>query len=234
MGKNSKIAWTNHTFNPWIGCTKVSPGCANCYAERQNNHRKWVTSWNGVRRRTTAANWKNPVLWDKEAEKSGERTFVFCASLADVFDKEVPGEWRIDLFDLIKRTPNLTWLILTKREQDMHLGGYSDNVWLGVTAENQEMWDKRVPLLLSSGAKKKFVSVEPMLGPITTYGARPDWVIVGGESGSNARPTDSIWADNLHDECQSAKIPFFFKQIGDNPRHWATFSGIETVMEYPK
>lgn len=235
MGKNSSIAWTNHTFNPWIGCSKVSPGCLNCYAERQNKHRKWCSGhWGTDRRRTSDSNWKNPILWDREAAKTGERTLVFCASLADVFDKSVPESWRDDLFSLINNTPHLTWLLLTKRENDMHLGGYPKNVWLGVTAENQEMWDRRVPLLLSSGAKMKFVSVEPMLGPIDMRGHYPDWVIVGGESGGKeARVMRYEWVEYLYVECQYHKVPFFFKQIGTNGI-WPTPSNISTIREYPE
>jgi len=183
--------------------------------------------------RTSPANWKKPLAWDKEAQNTGKRRLVFCASLADVFDKEVPESWREDLYALINATPNLTWLLLTKREQDMHLGGYAPNVWLGVTAENQEQWDKRVPLLLSSGASKKFVSVEPMLGPVDMRGLKPDWLIVGGESGSKARPIQFEWVSYLYAECQHLKVPFFFKQVGSDDSGWPLPCNIESVKEFP-
>lgn len=232
----TKIEWCDATFNPWMGCTKVSPGCANCYAERDQDHHYHKVKWGAgnPRVRTSAANWKKPLAWNKEAQKTGERCLVFCASLADVFDKEVPESWRDDLYALINATPYLTWLLLTKREQDMHLGGYAPNVWLGVTAENQEMWDKRVPLLLSSGASKKFVSVEPMLGPIDMRGMKPNWLIVGGESGGNGRAMHYEWVSYLYAACDYNKVPFFFKQVGNDRSHWPLPCNFETIKEFPK
>ena len=119
--KESKIEWTTHTFNPWIGCTKVSPGCAHCYAETLMDTRYGRAKWGkgNPRSRTSAGNWKQPKRWDKEAAKLGERHRVFCASLADVFDGEVANEWRDALWKLIEATPNLDWLLLTKRPEVM-------------------------------------------------------------------------------------------------------------------
>ncbi|MGO4406362.1 DUF5131 family protein [Bosea sp. RAF48] len=117
MGENSKIEWTQHTFNPWIGCTKVSPACDHCYAEAMMDGRYGRVRWGAGedRSRTSAANWRLPIRWDRDAAAAGTRPFVFCASLADVFDNEVDPLWRSDLMVLIEKTPNLIWLLLTKR-----------------------------------------------------------------------------------------------------------------------
>ncbi len=255
MAKNSKILWVNtinedgtvspgHTFNPWIGCTKVSPGCANCYAETQNKRFNWVKGWGkgAPRKRTSKKNWNKVLQWDKQAEATGVRTKVFCASLADVFDNEVPAEWRKDLGKLIKATPNLDWLVLTKRPENMYamfvedfewtdihgVGVYlPDNVWLGVTVENQEMVEKRIPLLLQMHAKVSWLSCEPLLGElelgfwlhpgvgIHAGRNRINWVIAGGESGNNARPMHPDWVRSLRDQCIETNTPYFVKQWGE-------------------
>lgn len=254
MSENSKIEWCDHTFNPWEGCRKVSAGCANCYAEARN--RRWnggkAVNWGygAPRRRTSAANWKKPRAWNKAAVKAGTRPRVFCASLADWLDDEVPVEWLVDLLDLIHRTPHLDWLLLTKRpvgwkqrighaarliaRNDLYgaktgdlwfwlkrwTGDYGGerkpplNVWLGVSAEDQAAWDERVTVLLDIPARVRFVSAEPLLGPIRMGGLRPDWLIVGGESGPAARPMEASWAWSLQGQCNEAGTAFFFKQWG--------------------
>ena len=120
MAETSKIEWTDSTFNPWIGCTKVSPGCEHCYAEMDAKRRGW-TKWGkgNQRKRTSPALWKNPIQWNEEAASAGRRQRVFCASLADVFDAEVNDKWRSDLWKLVAKTPHLDWLILTKRPQNL-------------------------------------------------------------------------------------------------------------------
>ena len=232
MAENSKIEWCDHTFNPWIGCQKVGPGCDNCYAEAQQK-RFGNDVYFGVgnaRRRTRPANWKLPLKWNRKAEKEGVRYRVFCASLADVFDNAVPDQWRIDLFNLIESTPHLDWLLLTKRIGNVQkmlktsdwLAGQK-NVWLGVTVENQEMADKRIPLLLATPAAKRFISMEPLLGSVDIVhafdwpapGVCIDWVIVGGESGQNARPMHPDWVRTVRDQCAIAHVPFMFKQWGE-------------------
>ena len=152
--ENSKIEWTTHTFNPWIGCQHVSPGCgggengAPCYAETLMDTRYHKVQWgpHGERRRTSAENWKKPLRWAKAERGSGERPRVFCASLADWLDNKAPREWRVDLAALIAATPELDWLLLTKRiENYRRLAPWKEtppNVWLGVTAENQEYYDR--------------------------------------------------------------------------------------------
>ena len=220
MGEKSTIEWTDHTFNPWIGCTKVSPGCKNCYAETLVNRYKWAEWGPGKeRKRTSDANWKKPLSWNRKASETGKRTRVFCASLADWLDQEVPTDWRVDLMLLISRTPFLEWLMLTKRPEELSrqwvCGGLPRNIVLGVSAENQIEWDRRVPIVkdFARGSLRTFVSAEPLIGPIKMRDQRPDWLIVGGESGPGARPMESDWVTSLRDQCDE-RTAFFFKQWG--------------------
>ena len=184
MAENTKIEWAHHTFNPWVGCTKIGPGCDHCYAEGWAK-RSGLVQWGpgAVRRRTSEANWRKPLAWNAEAERLGIRYRVFCASLADVFDNEVPAEWRADLFDLISRTPHLDWLLVTKRignaktmmSDALHLNPSAQedgriwplpNVWLGITVVNQAEADRDIPKLLDTPAAVRFMSMEPLLGPV--------------------------------------------------------------------
>ena len=284
MAENTKIEWTHHTFNPVRGCKKVSDGCKNCYAEKmskRNPETLGVWGDDGVRAIAAESYWKQPVKWNRDAEKDGERRRVFCASLADVFEDR--PEWiepRARLFDLIRQTPNLDWLLLTKRPDNIIHSIYQlpldfwpeetremarnwlyglppKNVWLGTSVENQEQADKRIPELLKVPAKVRFLSCEPLLGPVdigrwlccarcgrgevarqdafgtwfhqTKNGCFPcatpqvgrgeavsniHWVIVGGESGPNARPMHPDWARRLRDQCKAANVPIFIKQMG--------------------
>lgn len=330
MAENSKIEWTNHTFNPWMGCTKVSPACKNCYAERDMDHRYGKVAWgpNGTRVLTSDANWAQPLKWNRDAEASGVRARVFCASLADVFEDwqgpmvDSSGRLHIEgpeglgrfmtmndvrqrLFALIDATPNLDWLLLTKRPENIrsmylsqHLDGgttgrirefmdeaesqdahpyFRRNVWLGTSVENQEFADKRIPELLKCRdlSPVLFLSCEPLLGPVdlnadggwlvpweksdgvcgpdawnemfvcaknhsakrylksekhgrniclqsgceaTVYPAKPgiNWVIAGGESGPEARPSDPEWFRSIRDQCKACSVPFLFKQWGEH------------------
>ena len=275
MAENTKIEWANHTFNPWIGCTKVGPGCDNCYAEADFDKRRHVVSWGAgqPRKRTAASTWALPARWNAEAERLGVRYRVFCASLADVFDNEVPVQWRRDLFDLIAATPHLDWLLVTKRignARRLYGEAYLDsarawpeNVWIGATVTNQAEADRDIPKLLEVPARVRFLSMEPLLGPVELNGhehtlapglgegidwltgntsqysdifggsampwldrdwksfpedyeePRIHWVIVGGESGPNARPMHPDWARSLRDQCVAAGVPFLFKQWGE-------------------
>lgn len=182
MAENSKIEWTDHTFNPWTGCTKVSPACDHCYAEgwaKRSGHVEWGP--HGNRRRTSESNWKQPLKWNREAEAAGVRRKVFCASLADVFDnhKSILPTWRTDLWNLIRMTPWLDWQLLTKRPQNIarylpeDWGNGWPNVWLGTTVENQEEADRRIPHLLAVPAALRFLSCEPMLGLIDLLRLQP-------------------------------------------------------------
>ena len=221
MGENSKISWTDDTFNPWIGCTKVGPGCDNCYAATQDSYRGWTPEgWGaGKPRRRTTASWKSPPRWNREAEKAGKRRRVFCASLADVFDNEVPDEWRDDLFALIRATPWLDWILLTKRignaEKMLPVDwglGYA-NVWLCATVVNQQEYDRDWPKLRDTPAMVRGLSVEPQLGPVLLLDEhRPDWVISGAESGRGRRPYETDWARLLRDQCAVRDVAFFYKQ----------------------
>lgn len=293
MAENSKIEWCDHTFNPWIGCTKISAACDNCYAEafaKRTGGPKWGKD--EPRRLTSHANWQKPLAWDRKAARLGVRYRVFCASLADVFDVEVPDDWRDRLLALIAATPHLDWLLLTKRpkvaadylgmpadtaaERAGHgatlngwdcetacavvnwINGWSrwhdafvdgnpldgsaprwplPNLWLGTTVENQAMAEARIPWLMKAPAAKRFLSCEPLLGPVdiarwTTIPSRYadycdavggpppaigilDWIIAGGESGARARPSHPDWFRSLRDQCAAAGVPFLFKQWGE-------------------
>lgn len=259
MGMDTKISWCDASWNPWIGCTKVSQGCRACYAESLMDHRYGKVQWGpeGTRVRTSDVNWRKPLTWNRKAGKEGRRYKVFCASLADVFeDRPELVEWRVELFRLIVHTPALDWLLLTKRPQhvmglmnEMGWPSLMDNVWLGTSVENQEQADKRIPELLKVPARIRFLSCEPLLGPVDlrtggyltggwTGAALPGigWVIAGAESGHGARPMDLDWVRSLRDQCQGAGTPFFFKQailIGKKTelplldgRRWAQFPAV--------
>lgn len=257
------IEWTRgpngekgFTFNPWIGCTKVGPGCDHCYAEAGFDKRLKVAKWGAgqPRKRTSPGTWLLPLRWNAEAERLGVRYRVFCASLADVFDNEVPAEWRADLFHLIEQTPHLDWLLVTKRVgnvRQMIPDRWSVrmplNLWLGITVANQAEADRDIPKLLSLKVAVRFLSMEPLLGPVdltrvqwpekhkvdvlrggawdlpgwhggfTNHSDMEtiDWIIVGGESGAQARPMHPQWVRDIHDQCAAAGVPFFFKQWGE-------------------
>ena len=225
MAEFTNIEWTDHTFNPWIGCQKVSTGCDNCYAESMMDHRFHKVQWgpHGIRKRTSAANWGQPFRWARDAARRGKSSRVFCASLADVFDNKADAAWRMDLFDLIRMTPELDWQLLTKRPENAermlpaNWGSGYPNVWLGTTAEDQRNFDRRWRILEAIPADIHFISYEPALGPlqIASDNTRklPDWIICGGESGSGARYMKKRWARNLRDECQRLDVSFYFKQM---------------------
>jgi protein gp37 len=292
--ENSKIGWTTHTFNPWQGCSKVSPGCINCYAEVLGD--RWGIEWGpkGERRRTKPSYWRKPIVWNEQAPNwvkcnlcEWEGFFgdtipgddgstcpecwsgipqpapvrVFCGSMCDVFEESLEHPdllmWRFapdGLWDLVKRTPNLIWMLLTKRPENIqHLVplewlsalSWPHNVWIGTTIENQRMAEVRIPILLDVPARTRFLSCEPLLGPVnltpwlwhevdlgpivhptnpwatkyrdSTVGPREDiqWVIVGGESGTYSRPMSPKWTQSIRDQCRDAHVPFFFKQWGE-------------------
>jgi protein gp37 len=232
MAKDSAIEWTHHTFNPWWGCTKVSPGCKHCYAETWAKRiGKMLWGPKAPRRELSDTYWRQPLAWNAQAGRCGRRARVFCASMADVFeDRRDLDVHRERLWQLIADTPNLDWLLLTKRPQNVsRLAPYGetwpDNVWLGATAENQKWLDKRMRELRSQKAKILFLSCEPLLGAldlspwIAAAGAGDvrmvDWIIAGGESGHHARPMSPEWARSLRDQCVAAGIKFHFKQYGN-------------------
>jgi protein gp37 len=234
MGENSHISWTDHTHNEWIGCTKVSAGCDNCYAEREQDLRYGRARWGkgNARYRTSEANRRKPFSWDRKAAAEGRRYKIFTASLSDVFDEEVPDDWRDSLFSTIRATPHLDWLVLTKRVSKMlrytrqHLLDMPSNVWWGCSIEDQDTAARRIPELLKLRALAwpkqpiLWLSIEPLVGPIdaSSYlvSRSIDWVIVGGESGSRARQMQNEWALALRDQCSLFGVPFHFKQWGEH------------------
>ncbi len=224
MGESTAIAWTDHTFNPWWGCTNVSPGCDHCYAEtfaKRTGHDVWGKG--GDRRFFGDAHWNEPVKWNRQAEAEGVRRRVFCASMADVFEvhPDLPAQ-RTRLFELIESTPYLDWQLLTKRPEHvptmaaMWMDAWPAHVWIGTTVEDQQRANLRVPRLLRVPAAVRFLSCEPLLGSVSLKPWLRDvqWVIVGGESGPKHRPMDLDDARALRNECAIGGIPFFFKQVG--------------------
>lgn len=236
MAEFSSIEWTDHTFNPWWGCTKVSPACDNCYAEtwaRRMGFDIWTRG--KPRRFLSDAYWNQPLRWNKYAAINGRRAKVFCASMADVFEwNRVLQPWRQRLWRIIDETPNLDWLLLTKRP---HLAVrltpwddcWPDNVWLGTTVETQRWADKRLPKLSQIPASIRFLSCEPLLGPVDLDSwlsqKNIHWVIAGGESGPHARPSDPLWFLDLLKQCRNHEVPFHFKQWGE----WAPISDHRTL-----
>lgn len=227
MGENSGIQWTTHTFNPWVGCQRVSPGCEHCYAEAYDKRvggaklpdgtkaLRWGPS--APRVRTSAANWRKPLAWDRAAAAAGRRDRVFCSSLADVFEgRPELAPWRAELFQLIARTPNLDWLLLTKRPENIARlwprpiafpdgstcyrpgADFWPNVWLGTTVEDQRRANERIPELLKVPAAVRFLSCEPLLERVDLsrwlhrQPAAATWDGMGWPPGANPSPIDWV------------------------------------------
>lgn len=309
MSETTEIQWADHTFNPWIGCTKVSPGCLNCYAEVQTFTRaqrsKGRELWGRgmLRHRTSAQMWKEPLAWNRKAKYTVKCPLCLCVSdqdeddkcirgcdakmqrqwprprvfpsMCDWLDEEVPIEWLTYFLKLIHDTPHLDWLLLTKRPENFagrleevtfHLSmkgpenhdpyfynfltrwhvqqgleeGEQDvppsNVWIGTSVEDQTRANERIPALLKIPAKVRFLSVEPLLGDVDLTLFQPfcrkledyrsvrgifngdiDWIIVGGESGKDARPCNVAWVRSIVEQCKATGVPCFVKQLGSNP-----------------
>ncbi len=262
MGANTKIEWADHSWSPWRGCAKVSPGCANCYAEALSRRNpKVLGEWGKGRPRVLAKNWGDPLRWNSIGPVCGCGSSVAgecgCAlecrnqrifpSLCDWLDEEVPIEWLARFLELIHNTPHLDWLLLSKRPEnfegridacvtawwrgDMHdneatrrwashwiAGDYPQNVWFGVSVEDQIRAEQRVPALLRIPARVRWLSLEPLLGPVSFgVGTSLDWFVVGGESGPNARTCDLAWMRSLVDQGRELSIPTFVKQLGSRP-----------------
>lgn len=240
MGATTEIGWTDATFNPWIGCAKTSRGCRFCYAEAQE--RRWHPAQDGrrsadvwgrsaARRRTSDANWRKPHTWNRDAARTGRPLRVFSASLADVFeDRDDLLPWRSGLFRLIEATPNLRWMLLTKRIEhvaamtaDAWGTDWPSNAWLGTSCEGQAEADERLPLLLNTdGPAERFVSAEPLLEPTSVARHlrqgkhRLSLLIGGGESGHKARYDRLVDAARLlRDEAADAGVPYYWKQWGE-------------------
>lgn len=269
VGEQTGIAWCDHTFNPWWGCVRVSDGCTNCYADTWA-HRLGMDLWGpkAERRFFGDKHWADPVKWNRAAAEAGERRRVFCASMADVFeDRRDLDIRRTRLWFLIEETPWLDWLLLTKRPENMandaHLvphswrGGWPANAWAGTTTEHQAAAAARVPELLKVPARIRFLSVEPMLGPVDLtpwlwgravpcrqcpsdadcvcgYRTREQngcpsisWAIYGGESGHGARACNLEWIRGGLEQCRAAGVVPFVKQLGAFP-----FDGAPVSTDY--
>lgn len=225
MAENTKIEWADHTWNPWIGCTKVGAPCDNCYAEELMDSRYGRVQWgpHGERSRTATGTWAQLRKWDRAAERAGARPFVFSLSLGDIWDNQVDPAWRRDAFDRARECPNLIMLYLSKRignaiQMAQEAGGLPPNAALGATFGDQRDYDRDRLKLESArkalGALFTFGSFEPLLGPVILDRNAPDWIIVGGESGRNARPMQLSWARNLRDQSAELGRVFNFKQVG--------------------
>lgn len=275
MGNKTKIEWVEHTWSPWEGCTKVSPGCLNCYAEA--NNRRWHAGENwgkGAPRRLTKS-WSTPERFNisgRICDQCGTEQFAdrcgVCAdqpllrrkmiftSICDWLDDEVPIQWFVDFLEVVSLTQNLEWMLLTKRPENFYrrmetawkMGVGTDaqrfqdwlrywgmngvppkNVSVGISCEDQEHLEKRLPELLKISARCRFISFEPLLGPVDLQYAAFNgadslqsiegihWVIVGGESGRNARPCNVAWVRSIVHQCHVASIPCFVKQLGSRP-----------------
>lgn len=222
MAEQSAISWTDATFNPVIGCTRVSPGCDHCYAARDNERRKWVSAWDAERRRTSPGNWAQPLRWNRKAAITGYHPRVFCASLADVFDNAWDEQWRLDFWQLLRETPNLRWMLLTKRIGNVLKMVPADwpfaNVGIMATMVNQEEYDRDRLKLSAVPAPWRGISFEPLLGRIildhADAKANLHWAITGGESGPDNRPLDMDAVRYLRDQCRELGIAFHHKQNG--------------------
>jgi protein gp37 len=239
--ENTEISWTDSTFNPWVGCSKVGPGCDHCYAEALD-HRFGHDHWGADKTPRTMSNenWRKPIRWNSQATIANRRSKVFCGSMCDWADNNAPDGQRERLISTIAQTPMLDWQLLTKRAPNIRRflpadwgSGYA-NVWLGVTVENRFHGLPRIDVLREIPATVRFLSVEPLLedlGNVNLTGI--DWVIVGGESGASARPMELAWVNNIRRQCEEQNVSFFFKQHGGRRGHGGCLlDGVE-VKHWP-
>jgi protein gp37 len=214
MGVKSSIEWTESTWNPLTGCTKISPGCKNCYAERLSKRLKAMGQHNyqnGFELTLHEHSVQLPLTWKAPQ-------MIFVNSMSDLFHEKVPVEFIVCIFEVMEKAHWHTFQVLTKRSSRLldldPLISWPKNVWMGVSVENND-YKFRIDHLRQTGAKIKFLSLEPLLGPIHNIDLNNiDWVIVGGESGPKSRPIEEDWVRELRDSCLSSKTPFFFKQWG--------------------
>lgn len=289
MSENTNIEWCDATINPWWGCTKVSAGCLNCYAETLSDQRYKNNAWGPKGKRKEIKSWRTTLKkLSKQAQEEGRRLKVFCSSMSDIFEGpetcggEKSENWakivrlRSELLENVVNCQSLDFLLLTKRPENIHryldiqfgkvvsgTAGYDDqrvelclppNLWIGTSVEDQETADKRIPHLLKVPAKVRFLSCEPLLGPVRLYPHLPiakndfeesapwfldrsnnegispiHWVICGGESGRKPRPMDVEWARGLAAQCKAANVPFFMKQ--GSQANWPDFKDFNQFPE---
>jgi protein gp37 len=235
MAKNTAIEWTESTWNPITGCNKVSDGCLNCYAEKlayrlkAMGHKKYK---NGFKVTLHYSALNEPLKWKKPQ-------MIFVCSMSDIFHKDVPDDFIIQIFEVMNKAHWHIFQVLTKRadriDKIKDKVKWTDNIWLGVTVENERaLW--RVKHLVNSPAKVKFLSLEPLLGDLPNLDLTGiDWVIVGGESGPGARPMKKEWVVNIRDKCKKYNVPFFFKQWGGiNKKKNGRLLDGKTYDEMPK
>lgn len=214
MAGRSNIEWTDSTWNPLTGCTKISPGCKHCYAERMAKRLQAMGQSNyvnGFKLTSHEHVLEQPLSWKKPH-------MVFVNSMSDLFHEDVESDFIQKVFDVMRRAHWHTFQVLTKRskhllEMDPHID-WPSNVWMGVSVENSD-YTFRIDHLRQTRACTKFLSIEPLLGPLSSLSLNYiDWVIVGGESGPGARPMKEEWVIEIRNQCQAASVPFFFKQWG--------------------
>lgn len=263
MSDTTKIAWCDHTFNPWMGCVKVSDGCKHCYAETLLSRRGsaygnrlplWGPAKTATRQVTSASYWRKPHGWNRDADRAGVRRRVFSGSLCDVFeDHPIPNATRATLWQLIAATPALDWLLLTKRPEriaeclppDWGDTGWA-NVWLGTSVEDMRV-ARRADHLRQVPAVVRFISYEPALGPLDDLDLTGlDWVIYGGESGPGYRAHDLAWPRAMRDKCRAAGVAWFYKQSaaprtemgitldGELQRAWPTPRSADAPQSEPR
>lgn len=235
MGQKSTIEWTGSTWNPITGCTKISPGCLNCYAERMAKRLQAMGQPNyaaGFKLSLHEHAVDLPLRWKKPQT-------IFVNSMSDLFLKGIPKEFLFRIFSVMHQAHWHTFQVLTKRSERLQeLSSqlpWSSNIWMGVTVESED-YIYRIDHLRESGAYLKFLSIEPLLGPLPMMNLEGiDWVIVGGESGPGARPMDPEWVLDIRDQCKKAGVPFFFKQWGGTRKKKAgrLLDG-KTYCEMPK
>lgn len=214
MAGKSKIEWTNYTWNPITGCSKVSPGCKNCYAERFAKRLQLMGNpryRNGFKVSLQSDTLETPFHWKRPA-------FVFVNSMSDLFHEDVPIDYIKDVFGVMNKSNHLTFQVLTKRAERLleisRMLEWTDNIWMGVSVENSD-YVYRINHLLQTPARIKFISFEPLLGSVSEFETDGiDWIIVGGETGANARPMQKEWVMEIYYKCRENHIPFFFKQWG--------------------
>ena len=224
MAATTNIAWADSTFNPWVGCTKIAPGCDHCYAAEMAARFSGLygeRAWDGEHYQRVESAWTEPKKLNRKAAKEGRRIRVFSGSMCDVFDNKANPAARGRLWDTIRVTPHLYWLLLTKRAPNIEKylpadwGDGYPNVWLGVTCEDRQHGYPRLDILRQIPAMIRFVSAEPLIEDIGDADLTGiDWLIVGGESGRGFRPMNPDWARVLRDRCQREGVAFFYKQDG--------------------